>query len=80
MKFSMMVTAQGYSKFITDFSSERSWLGKFEMMCVAGRALADKTRLARDIGKVSSVPPVNVLAYWFDQLRFRFRSFKAFGF
>lgn len=62
MKFSMMVTAPGDSKFITDLSSERSWLGKFEMMCVAGRALANKTGLGRDIGKVGSVPPTNAFA------------------
>lgn len=41
----MMVAAQGYSELIADLASQRSRLGEFEVVGVAGTALADKTRL-----------------------------------
>ena len=65
-----MVTAERDGKFVADFASERSRLGKFEVVGVAGRALADKTGLRRNEGEVGFVPPANVLAYRRDNLHF----------
>jgi hypothetical protein len=40
--------AQGHSELITDLASQRSRLGNFEVVGVAGTALADKTGLGCD--------------------------------
>jgi len=45
MQVEMVISAQWYGEFVADLASERSRLGKFEVVCIAGRASADKTRL-----------------------------------
>ena len=41
MQILVVVTAEGDGEFVADFESQRSRLSKFEMMGVAGRALAN---------------------------------------
>ena len=62
----MMLTAQGHGEFVTDLASEGSWLRKFQVMGIAGRALADETWLRRDEGEMGLVPPPHLLAYGRD--------------
>ena len=52
----VMFSAQGDGKFVADLASERSRLGKFEMMGIARRALADQAGLRchkREMGLVA---------------------------
>jgi hypothetical protein len=61
MQILVMVTAERDGKFVADLASERSRLGKFEVVGVAGRALADNTGLGRNEGEVGFVPPDTVV-------------------
>src|SRR3954451_21902156 len=70
MELLMMLSAQWHGEFVADLASERSWLGEFEVVGVARRALADQTGLGGDKGKMSFVPLANGLEYGFDQLQF----------
>jgi hypothetical protein len=72
----VMVTAERDGKFVADLASERSRLGKFEVVGVAGRALADNTGLGRNEGEVGFVPPDTVVnAEVFHQAREPFAMF-----
>ena len=56
VQFPMMFTAEWHGKFVADLASERSRLGKFEMMGIARRALADQAGLRchkREMGLVA---------------------------
>ena len=41
----MMLAAQWHRKFVADLAPEGSRLGKFQMVGITGRAMADQTRL-----------------------------------
>ncbi len=43
MKLLVMVPAEWHGKFVADLSSERPWLREFQVMSIAGRALANET-------------------------------------
>ena len=62
MQVQMMISAQWYGEFVADLASERSRLGKFQVMRIAGRASADETRLRSDESKMSLVPASHFLA------------------
>ena len=63
MQIPMVLTAQGHGVLITDLASEGSWLCKFQVMGIAGRASADETWLRRDEGEMGLVPPPHLFAY-----------------
>ena len=58
MQVQMVISAQWYGEFVADLASERARLGKFQMMGIAGRASADKTRLGSDESKMSLVSAI----------------------
>lgn len=62
MQLKMVIPAQWYGECVADLASKRARLGKFEMMGIAGRASADKTRLGSDEGKMSLVAVPDFLA------------------
>ena len=62
MQVEMVISAQWYGEFVADLASERARLGKFQVMRIAGRASADKTRLGSDESKMSLVPAPHFLA------------------
>ena len=47
VEFHVMGGAEGDCEFITDFSSQGPGLGKADMMCLGGSAIADQARVAR---------------------------------
>ena len=56
MELLMMLSAQWHGKFVADLAPEGSRLGKFQMVRITGRAMADQTRLRgneRPIGFVA---------------------------
>ena len=63
MQLLMMLTAERHGKFVADLAPERSRLGKFEMMGIAGRALADQAGLRCDKREMGLV----ALAAGFEQ-------------
>jgi hypothetical protein len=58
----MMVAAQWHGVLITDLVSERAWLRKFQVMRIAGRALADETGLCRDRRSIRR-PPASFVSH-----------------
>ncbi len=57
----MMIPAQWHGEFVADLASERSGLCKFEMMRIAGRALADQAGLCRDECEMDLVSPPHLV-------------------
>ena len=60
----MMLTAQGHGELVTDLASEGSWLRKFQVMGIAGRALADETWLRRDEGEIGPCSAAALPCVW----------------
>ena len=68
----MMAPAQWHSEFVADLASQRSRLGKFEVVGIARTALADKTGLGCDERQMGFVS----FAHGLDQREAHFSSFR----
>jgi hypothetical protein len=57
MQLSVMATTEGHREFIADFEADRPWLGKPEMMRVAGLPAANQASLRSNKSQMCLVTP-----------------------